>query len=265
MKIYKLAFQIGGITTLIESKDSSFMFLLKKKYGDFLIKDDSKPYTRLVFSKRDFPTSRRRISIKRNNACFLIKGELFQGVFYPRKGFTQVVLDYEDSVISTFLRVFYSLLLAFNKGVLVHSLGVVKNNRGFLFIGPSSSGKTTAAKRLKDVLILSDELTCARMIDNKFYLFPTPFGQIRSFPLPNKGFLLHRLFFLDKKTGGYIREDRFNTFLKVLKSIFFLCEERVLVQKIVTLSKSMVYNFSAYRVNILTDKEPFKDIDNGYF
>jgi hypothetical protein len=80
------------------------------------------------------------------------------------------------------LRILISHLLLRNDGVLIHGAAIESDRRGYLFYGPSETGKTTisrisarAGKR-----ILSDELTAVRRIDGRYIVFGTPFwGEFR--------------------------------------------------------------------------------------
>ncbi len=75
------------------------------------------------------------------------------------------------------LRIIYSRLLTDYNGFLVHSAAIKKEDKGYLFYGPSDAGKTTISK-ISDKFgldILSDELSAVRKIHGEYFLYATPF------------------------------------------------------------------------------------------
>ncbi len=64
-----------------------------------------------------------------------------------------------DRSVENFLRVLYSHLVIHDGGFLLHSAGLVRHGRAYLFFGPSGAGKTTVTELSPDARILSDDLT----------------------------------------------------------------------------------------------------------
>jgi len=61
-------------------------------------------------------------------------------------------------------------------GFLVHSAAVIADGRGFLFVGPSESGKTTAARHSSAWHVLGDEMNLVVPTDDGYLLAGTPFN-----------------------------------------------------------------------------------------
>jgi len=66
-------------------------------------------------------------------------------------------------------------LLMPRRGLLVHGAGVVRDGRGYLFVGPSGAGKTTIAT-LSGLPVLSDETCLVRITEAGAELAGTPVG-----------------------------------------------------------------------------------------
>nr|NJM04205.1 hypothetical protein [Desulfobacula sp.] len=65
-------------------------------------------------------------------------------------------------------------LMAYRQGCIIHSLGIILDGKGYLFVGHSSAGKSTMAGMMKkDSEILCDDRNIIRKIDNCFQLFGT--------------------------------------------------------------------------------------------
>ena len=66
--------------------------------------------------------------------------------------------------IENFLRVALAWKAVARGGFLLHSAGVVREGRAFLFFGPSGSGKTTAVRMSGGATVLNDDLILIRRI-----------------------------------------------------------------------------------------------------
>lgn len=73
--------------------------------------------------------------------------------------------------------IYLAQVLGERKGCFVHSAALVRNGRGYLFIGPSGAGKTTLASRFGESMILSDESPVLREQGGDCFLFPSPYRQ----------------------------------------------------------------------------------------
>ncbi len=88
--------------------------------------------------------------------------------------------------IDYFLRVLYAILVFDSGGVLIHAAGMVRGGGGYLFLGPSGTGKTTVSSLSNRAVILNDDLVVLREGSGNWQLWSTPFsgaGQVK----PNAG------------------------------------------------------------------------------
>ncbi len=61
--------------------------------------------------------------------------------------------------VENFLRVIFAHLVVRKNGFLLHSAGLVRDGKAYIFFGPSGSGKTTVTALTPEASILSDDLT----------------------------------------------------------------------------------------------------------
>lgn len=93
-------------------------------------------------------------------------------------------------------------LLAYRSGCIMHSLGIILNGNGYLFIGHSSAGKSTMAQILKkEAVILCDDRNIIRKLDDRLMVYGTwshgDVPDISPLSAPLKG-----LFFLEKSDSN---------------------------------------------------------------
>jgi len=92
-------------------------------------------------------------------------------------------------------------------GTFFHSAGLQIQERCFLFLAPSGTGKTTLAMRAQEskLLVLSDEMVFVSKNGNHFMAYSSPFGRISHGPLEVP---LGGIFFL--KQGSVAKFSRIN-------------------------------------------------------
>lgn len=93
-------------------------------------------------------------------------------------------------------------LLSHRSGCIMHSLGIILNGNGYLFVGHSSAGKSTMAQMLrKDAVILCDDRNIIRNINNEVRVYGTwshgDVPDISPLSAPLKG-----IFFLEQSNGN---------------------------------------------------------------
>ena len=57
-----------------------------------------------------------------------------------------------------------------------HGAGIINNNSGYVFFGPSNAGKTTVTEFSTNYSILGDDMVMLRKSNGKFHVYATPFN-----------------------------------------------------------------------------------------
>jgi hypothetical protein len=97
--------------------------------------------------------------------------------------------------VVTKLRQLLSHFFPFFSAVQIHSSGVIRNGKAALFLGPSSSGKTTVVNLSKGDPVLSDDQVVLRKEDKEIIAHSSPMGTITSGPCQAR---LGGLFLIEK-------------------------------------------------------------------
>jgi len=104
-------------------------------------------------------------------------------------------------LVENYLRVLYAWCMVRAGGLLLHSAGVVKDGRAYLFFGTSGSGKTTATRLSTNYTILSDDILIVKPVNGSFQAFGVPFrGEFMDAPRANTRAPLAGLYRLRKAT-----------------------------------------------------------------
>jgi hypothetical protein len=86
---------------------------------------------------------------------------------FAKGGLTEISLLPTDQI-------FLSRALAYRQGCIMHSMGLVHKGRGYVFVGHSGAGKSTAAKIMhNDATILCDDRNIIRKISKTHILYGT--------------------------------------------------------------------------------------------
>ncbi|MHC5082187.1 MAG: hypothetical protein ACYTHN_24545, partial [Planctomycetota bacterium] len=137
----------------------------------------------------------------------LIPSSLGPAVFFPQEGRAEVFLAQAEQRLTyghltAVLFQVLSTALAERGGLLVHGAGIVREGRGYAFLGLSGAGKSTVAV-LSQGALLADDGLILRQGKEGFRIFATPFCQLRKENSWEKGVALgsaplEGLIFLEK-------------------------------------------------------------------
>ena len=89
-------------------------------------------------------------------------------------------------VIDEYIRRLFSLLAFRSGGMMLHSAGIVRKEKAYLFLGPSGSGKTTVSRLSQGATVLNDDLVILMPKKNVWHVYATPFSNPTQVP-PNLG------------------------------------------------------------------------------
>jgi len=154
---------IAGITFLLtlENEVSQCLYRrLKKAFIEFISKDKN-PHQRIKISSspqgRDFDFTQKGKTLEVLSSKKLLENKRLWHMFLDI-----LTKRIRDSVLS------------YPNMILLHAAACAKNNKGYLFLGPSKSGKTTVTKLLRGYSVLSDDKILIKRKGRKYYLYQVP-------------------------------------------------------------------------------------------
>jgi len=150
---------------------------------------------------------------------------------------------------------------------LVHGCGVERDGLGYLFTGPSESGKSTIASLLEQGNVLNDEIVLVHERDGQFDLQSTPFTgdfkQKKNLTAP-----LQAVFFLAHARENKIDQVDLQGAISEFARQIVVCQSSVvfsykeMLESISNFTLSLVSDLDFYRLFFLPDKRFWRLIDN---
>ena len=165
--------------------------------------------------------------------------------------------------IENFLRVLYSWRCIHHDALLVHSAGVIKDGKAFVFFGPSGSGKTTVTRLSLDHMVLSDDLVIIKRGNGAYRAYGVPFrGDMPEAPRTNAQANLHGLFRLKKDTSHFTKPlGHSQAVAELISCVPFVMEDPIMNQRAMDICTDLVASVPVKELHFSCDKGFWKVID----
>jgi hypothetical protein len=169
--------EIGGIPILLQPSNPEFCEVLEKRYAGFLNPRSDPAYRFEIQLDLSGQPSDEDARVFRLGPLWCFQRGDFRAVWDARAGRGWIRQWPNPYSIDTVLRITHSLVLAQEGGFLVHAASAIRGGRAYLFAGVSGTGKTTMARLAPpDAVVLTDEISYVRRIENEYRAYGTPFA-----------------------------------------------------------------------------------------
>jgi hypothetical protein len=171
---------MGGFGLSFKSDSAGIISIFRGRYGRF-----SSGATRgLKFGVSEAPGREspfRPAVLSKDGRLELRRGD-FSASLDQRSGAGELSAAPYEQCLDAFLRALISSLLPRQGGFMLHSAGIVKGGRAYLFLGKSGAGKSTLSKLAAGagLEIISDEINLLRPEGRCYRVYGSPFwGEMR--------------------------------------------------------------------------------------
>jgi len=171
--------KVAGQSLYFKSYQPGIISVLRRRYGAFAGKAEG-----CVFALTSAPGSQspfRPAVAALSDRLELGRGD-FRAVVGPGRQATLTAAPSEQT-LDAFLRSYISFRLLRSGGFMLHSAGLVKKGRAYLFLGKSGAGKSTLSKlaAANGFEVISDEINLVRPGKGGFRAYGSPFwGEMRA-------------------------------------------------------------------------------------
>lgn len=172
---------VGGIVCRFRGAPPDLREALERRYKPFLA--DGRALVTFAVRTDGLPAPRRKadgspvVEVGGSNGRWTVRrwDNPLEAEFDLRRRSGTLKVSANEYGFDSFLRILYSILLASRGGILLHSAGLGRRGRGYVFFGPSESGKTTVVRLSSGLPVLSDELVVLRRDRKGWAAYGTPF------------------------------------------------------------------------------------------
>ena len=247
---------VGDVPVGLTTTDPSLLTLLERRFGRFLNPDLTPDFTFdiTVVSDGTFDPDA-DLEVRGVNGLWTLRRGDFQAEWDARERHGWIRQTLNPYAIDSVLRVVHSLVLATERGFLLHASSAVRNGRAFLFTGPSGSGKTTIARLAPaDVTLLTDEISYVRGTAEGYRAFGTPFAGELGESGDNGSAPIAALFRLD--WGSDNAHERLTAAAAVralMRNILFFADDRSLTSHLLDTACDFASRVPAFRLAFAPD------------
>jgi hypothetical protein len=232
---YQITVEIGGMPILLHTQDNSFRQLLARRYAGFV---DSSAPPRFEFDIELTTPTRKTpdedVQVEMQDGTWRLRRGDFRAQWDPNARRGRIRQSANPYAIDSVLRIVHTLILAQEGGFLLHSAGVIRNGRAFLFSGVSGAGKTTISRLAPpDVTLLTDEISYIRRVDAGYRACGTPFAGELARVGENCSAAIASLFFLKQGPENRIEPmAKPEAILRLMRNILFFTGDAALVDNV---------------------------------
>ena len=255
--------EIGGIPILLRSDNAEFRAMVEQRYAGFL-NPSAKAADEFRIYLNPPPTKipDEDAHVFRHDSIWRIQRGDFRAEWdaEARRGFVRQSAN--PYAIDTVLRITHSLVLAGQRGFLLHAASAVRDGRAFLFAGASGAGKTTIARLApEDAKVLTDEVSYVRKQEGSYSAFGTPFAGELSKVGENMRAPISALYLLAKGSRNRIEPvARAEAGRALLANILFFAEDAEFVRLVFESACDFVSQVPVYRLTFAPNPEVWEMI-----
>lgn len=163
--------------------------------------------------------------------------------------------EYGEACCDSALRIMLSFRLLESEGLLLHSAGLAKDGKGYLFLGESGAGKSTVSRISAPFAhVLSDDLALARLEEDGATVRGTPFYGEFGTAGADIAAPLQGLFFLRQHSSNErVPLTPAQALPRFMRSIMFFGQDRAGTQAILDLALEFCQRLPCYELRFLPD------------
>jgi hypothetical protein len=173
---------IAGFGMDFKSDHAGVISIFKKRYGRF----GGAGYLEYKLDVSEAPGSQNpfKPAVLFDGRVLKLERGDFEAVLDTRTGVGKLKASSTEQCLDAFLRSLISFLLIRDGGFMLHSAGLVKNGKAYIFPGKSGAGKSTLSKLAassRGVEVISDEINLLRFRKGRWRVYGSPFwGEMRA-------------------------------------------------------------------------------------
>ncbi len=232
----QLGISIGSIPLRLHISERSLHEEARKRYAQFL---EDAPDALPIFLNGADVDGRRVTDNERHENRFMYTWEKSSLRLEDRNAeFDGVRHEYG---LDSLIRILLSVLLAPQRGFLLHAATVLREGRAYVFTGKSGAGKSTVASLSPAGSVLTDEISLLKFVNGAWHAFGTPFwGEFRA-EGANVRAPIAGLYFLKQAPDDRMEKISVREALRaMLPNVLFFSQDRQMTESLLRLLTEFV-------------------------
>jgi hypothetical protein len=256
---------IGNIGIVLNVESEALADRIRPAYQDFSGEADEKIWIEITTSVSKLRNSPENPRLVFNEGSIQFDASQLEGSINYLTGYGRLTVspDSPGSAVEYALRIVIAILAFKAGGFLFHGAGILHRGSGYLFFGPSESGKTTVAKLSVGDVILNDDLVLLSKEDGHWIIRATPFtnpGQVKP---TYSGAPLSAMFRLVKDQIVYLESmSRGQALAEFVANIPVLTGITEFAEDLLIQSENLIKDIPLYRLHFTLDKSFWKLVDS---
>jgi hypothetical protein len=245
----ELRISIGSIPLSLHISEENLHGKARDRYAQFL--DDAPDALPIFLNARN--AASRRLGERSSDTQFTYVWEKSSLQLHGKCAqFNGVRHEYG---LDSLIRILLSVLLAPQRGFLLHAATVMRDGRAYVFTGRSGAGKSTVASLSPEGSVLTDEISLLKFVNGAWHAFGTPFwGEFRA-----QGANVHApitgLYFLNQAQDDRVEDISPREAVRaMLPNILFFSRDHQMTEELLRLLAEFVESVSCQRLFFRRDK-----------
>jgi len=247
---------IGGIGVRFHSSHREIIRQIKQRYPDFMDECSNNALISVIIDEDWQGEDIREQEQILGSSLYISKTANTLGRLDLEKDSGELVLSRKVSIaeIEYFIRGVFAILSFKNGCLMIHSAGVVRNNKAFIFIGHSGSGKSTISQLSKKFDVLNDDLIFLKRENKLWQAYSTPFWNPDLRREVNMNAPIDSLYCLAKDYDVYIQAiEKSIALAELITNVPVIPLNPIFMDQLIDLSNNLLDQVEMYRLHFRKD------------
>jgi hypothetical protein len=261
----EIKIEVAGVCISLESYSSELISSVKKDYALFLSYSPPSLVLDITLSEETYVNDSSWAGLAISGETLRLSDNYLESKIDISLTRGSAILSKSGLSIglSTLLRNMFTLLLLFKQNaIILHAAAIVRDNKVYIFLGHSGSGKSTVSQLSDDCTVLSDDMVVVKQVNGSYHVFPSPFWlDMQRGKRENRGYQIGGIFTLIQDETTYLKKIPPAQAMADIFTVPHIPAEMQPVQKLFNSFSNILNEYDLYEMHFTKDKSFWRHID----